>query len=122
MRNRSVTLPSCSRPRPSPTPCDHTGELTAGDIAARFEISRPAISRHLRVLREAGLVKADERGRERVYRLDAAPLAELDRWLAPFRDTWPQRLDALDTEVRRTRRQRRRGRSDPRPTPQEDTA
>ena len=81
--------------------------MTAGAIAARFEISRPAVSRHLRVLRECGLVVDRAEGRERVYHLDTAPLAELDAWLAPFRLSWDARLDALETEVFRTRRERR---------------
>jgi DNA-binding transcriptional ArsR family regulator len=80
---------------------------TAGRIAAGFDISRPAVSRHLRVLRESGLVRDELRGRERLYRLDTAPLAELDSWLAGFRDSWNRRLDALETEVYRTRRERR---------------
>ncbi len=92
------------------------GAMNAGEIAARFEISRPGVSRHLRVLREAGLVVDEPRGRERVYRLDARPLAELDDWLAPFRPAWRERLehglDALETEVRRTTRARRREHSD----------
>jgi DNA-binding transcriptional ArsR family regulator len=81
--------------------------LTAGAIAGRFPISRPAVSRHLRVLREAGLVVDTADGRERVYRLDIEPLAEIDAWLAPFRTGWGARLDALETEVHRTRRDRR---------------
>jgi DNA-binding transcriptional ArsR family regulator len=83
------------------------GPLTAGAIAAQFPISRPAVSRHLRVLREAGLVVDATQGRERVYRLDVAPLADLDAWLAPFRTGWSARFDALETEVHRTRRDRR---------------
>ncbi|ACQ78608.1 transcriptional regulator, ArsR family [Beutenbergia cavernae DSM 12333] len=84
------------------------GDLAAGSIAARFPVSRPAISRHLRVLREAGLVRARPEGRRQVYRLDPAPLAELERWLAELRSgPWPARLDALETEVYRTRRERR---------------
>jgi len=85
-----------------------TEPRSAGAIAERFSISRPAVSRHLRVLRESELVRADAVGRERVYVLDPAPLAELDRWLEPFRDRWSRRLDALDTEVSRARRDRRR--------------
>ena len=86
-----------------------TEPRSAGAIAERFSISRPAVSRHLRVLRESELVRADAVGRERVYALDPAPLAELDRWLEPFRDRWSQRLDALDTEVRRARTRAARG-------------
>ncbi len=88
------------------------GEVTAGAIADRFPVSRPAVSRHLRVLREAGLVRATERGRERVYALERAPLGELDRWLDRFRPLPADRaapgpagrLDALGTELRRGRR------------------
>ncbi len=82
--------------------------LTAGEIARRFPISRPAVSRHLRVLREAGLVAVTPSGRRRVYRIEPAPLAELDTWLIQFRDRWERRFDALETEVFRTRRERER--------------
>jgi DNA-binding transcriptional ArsR family regulator len=84
------------------------GPLPAGEIASRFTISRPAISRHLRVLREGQLVVAEERGRERLYSLDARPLAELDGWLQGFRAFWDQRLDDLEAEVARAGRERRR--------------
>jgi DNA-binding transcriptional ArsR family regulator len=77
------------------------GELEAGAIAERFPVSRPAVSRHLRVLREGGLVRAREDGRRRLYSLDPAPLAELDAWLARYRGFWTNRLDALHTELRR---------------------
>ncbi len=94
------------------------GELGAGEIAARFPVSRPAVSRHLRVLREAGLVASEVRAQRRVYRLERGPLAQLDAWLDRFRPlratgatgTAPGaagpagRLDALDTEIRRGRR------------------
>lgn len=86
----------------------NAGPQTAGGIAGRFPISRPAVSRHLRVLREAGLASVSQSGRRRVYRIEPAPLAELDAWLAQFRDTWSTRLDALETEVHRTRRERER--------------
>jgi DNA-binding transcriptional ArsR family regulator len=85
---------------------------TAGDLASDYAISRPAVSRHLRVLREAELVSATIAGREWVYQLAPHPLGELDSWLDIFRRapaaTWGQRLDALETEVRRTTRDRRR--------------
>ena len=96
-----------------------SGERDAGSIAARFPISRPAISRHLRVLREAGLVTVRLDGRNRIYRLQPQGLGAVDRWLAPYREasepgalasgpqTWDMRLDALETEVFRTRRDRR---------------
>jgi DNA-binding transcriptional ArsR family regulator len=85
------------------------GELPAGELAERFPVSRPAISRHLRVLREAGLVTARTEGKRRLYALDPRPLRELDDWLAPYRDLWAQRLDALDTEIARGRRAHRTG-------------
>lgn len=83
------------------------GEVSAGDLAAAFPVSRPAVSRHLRVLREAGLVRVRSDGRQRIYALDPEPLRELDAWLEPYRAAWAQRLDALDTEIRRGRRHRR---------------
>jgi DNA-binding transcriptional ArsR family regulator len=85
------------------------GEVAAGDLAARFPVSRPAVSRHLRVLREAGLVQVRADGQRRVYALDPGPLEELDAWLAPYRRLWAQRLDALDTEIARGRRDRAAG-------------
>ena len=69
-------------------------ELPAGEIAGRFEISRPAVSRHLRVLREAGLVAERRDGRRRLYRADPAPLAELGAWLNAY---WSTRLQTLKT-------------------------
>jgi DNA-binding transcriptional ArsR family regulator len=87
------------------------GEVGAGEIAADFPVSRPAISRHLRILREAGLVTSRVAGQHRIYRLDRRPLAELDTWLQrfrPFESAGPaSRLDALDTEMHRGRRARR---------------
>jgi DNA-binding transcriptional ArsR family regulator len=83
------------------------GMLTAGEIAACFDISRPAVSRHLRVLRECGLLADEVRGRQRLYRLDTGPLAPLEAWLAELHDPWAGSLDALETEVYRTRRERR---------------
>jgi DNA-binding transcriptional ArsR family regulator len=90
------------------------GELSAGEVAALFPISRPAVSRHLRVLREAGLVRDELVGRRRVYRLDLDGLAPVIAWLITLTNSrtsgsggWPGRLNALETEVRRTRRERR---------------
>ena len=80
------------------------GERAAGELAAEFPVSRPAISRHLRVLREAGLVTSRIDGKRRLYALDPSPLRELDDWLEPYRRFWAQRLDALDTEIARGRR------------------
>jgi DNA-binding transcriptional ArsR family regulator len=89
-----------------------TQPRNVSDITEHFAVSRPAVSRHLRVLREAGIVVAEDRGRERIYRLEPAPLLELRQWLEQFSNRWEQRFDALETEVHRTRRERRRqGRS-----------
>jgi DNA-binding transcriptional ArsR family regulator len=82
-------------------------ERNAGEIAAEFPVSRPAVSRHLRVLREHGLVQTRTEGQQRVYSLDPAPLIELDEWLAHYRAFWTNRLDALDTQIRRARRARK---------------
>jgi DNA-binding transcriptional ArsR family regulator len=80
------------------------GERSAGELAAEFDTSRPGVSRHLRVLREHGLVRVRGEGQRRVYSLDPAPLAELDGWLERYRTFWTNRLDALDVEVRRRRK------------------
>ena len=77
------------------------GEQTAGGIAARFEVSRPAVSRHLRVLREAGLATVREEATRRIYGLDPAPLAELERWIATQRTLWEGRLDGLGRHLDR---------------------
>ena len=65
---------------------------TAGSIASDYRISRPAVTKHLRVLEEAGLVWAEKAGRRRVYRLDARPLEAVDRWVARYRMFWAARL------------------------------
>jgi DNA-binding transcriptional ArsR family regulator len=82
------------------------GERSAGELAAEFRTSRPGVSRHLRVLRDKGLVQARSDGRRRLYSLEPAPFAELDEWLARYRGFWTNRLDALDTEIKRRRRRR----------------
>jgi DNA-binding transcriptional ArsR family regulator len=84
------------------------GDLDAGQIARRFSISRPAVSRHLRVLRELGLVHVRADAQRRVYSLEPAPLAELDAWLGRYRGFWENRLAALETELRRGRRPKER--------------
>ena len=80
--------------------------LTAGEIAARFRtITRPAVSKHLRVLREASLVSASEHGREVHYALDAAPLGEVQReWLERFTPHWEASLRRLKSQAERPRR------------------
>ena len=83
------------------------GPLTAGELADLLPIARPGTSRHLRVLREAGLVEVRADAQRRVYTLCTAPLAEIDDWLGTYRALWEQRLGALHTEIARGRRERR---------------
>jgi len=83
------------------------GPATAGELAALLPIARPGVSRHLRVLREAGLVEVHREAQRRIYELRPEPLAEVDEWLSQYRALWEQRLDALHTEVARGKRERR---------------
>jgi DNA-binding transcriptional ArsR family regulator len=87
------------------------GERPAGAVAAvvqaEFGISQPGVSQHLRVLRENGFATVRAEGARRLYAVDQAPLEEVDRWLERYRRFWDQRLDALGTELRRGRRERR---------------
>ena len=83
------------------------GPATAGELAALLPIARPGVSRHLRVLREAGLVEVRQEAQRRIYALRLEPLAEVDEWLGRYRRLWEQRLDALHTEVARGKREQR---------------
>ena len=87
------------------------GELTSGAIAtvvqAEFGISQPAVSQHLKVLRDSGFATVRPEGTRRLYAVDAAPLRELDDWMDHFRRFWDQRLDSLATELARGKRERR---------------
>jgi DNA-binding transcriptional ArsR family regulator len=83
------------------------GPATVTELAARLPIARPGVSRHLRVLREAGLVDVRQDAQRRIYSLRPQPLAELDEWLGQYRALWEQRLDALHTEIARGKRERR---------------
>ena len=74
---------------------------TAGELAAALPIARPGVSRHLRVLREAGLVDVRQEAQRRIYSLRPEPLAEVDAWLEGYRALWQNRLDALHTEIAR---------------------
>ncbi|MFF7459712.1 ArsR/SmtB family transcription factor [Kitasatospora sp. NPDC008115] len=71
------------------------GPCSTGELAAMFELGRPAVSEHLSVLKTAGLVREEPRGRHRFYHLQPAALAEVGRWLHPFEHYWKQRLDLL---------------------------
>jgi DNA-binding transcriptional ArsR family regulator len=82
------------------------GSATVNELAELLPIARPGVSRHLRVLREAGLVDVRNDAQRRVYSLRPQPLMELDEWLEPYRVIWTNRLDALHTEIARGKRQR----------------
>ena len=75
------------------------GERPAGDFVDALPISQPTVSKHLSVLREAGLVTVRKDAQRRLYRLNPAPLAELDAWLQPYRRFWIDRLDALERHL-----------------------
>lgn len=75
------------------------GERPAGDFVDALPISQPTVSRHLSVLREAGLVAVRKDANRRLYRLTPAPLAELDAWLSQYRRFWSNRLDALEAHL-----------------------
>ena len=79
------------------------GPLDAGSISERFPVSRPAISRHLRVLRESGLVASEPDAQRRIYRLNPEPLAELDRWVDRYRHFWNDHLDRLTEQLEEDR-------------------
>jgi len=87
------------------------GELTSGAITAvvqaEFGISQPAVSQHLKVLRDSGFTTVRPEGTRRLYAVDTAPFRELDEWLDTFRRFWGQRLDSLETELARGKRERR---------------
>ncbi len=74
-------------------------ERPVGELVGHLRISQPGVSRHLRILRTAGLVDVRAEGRHRVYTLRAAPLADVDAWLAPYRRHWTERLDALEKHL-----------------------
>ncbi|MDB5425599.1 MAG: sdpR1, partial [Phenylobacterium sp.] len=75
------------------------GERPAGDLVVATGLSQPGVSKHLKLLREAGLVSMRPDGQRRLYRLEPESLADLDAWLQPFRRFWAERLDALDDHL-----------------------
>ena len=75
------------------------GDRPVGELVHALGISQPGVSKHLRVLRDAGLVRVRQQAQQRWYQLDAAPLAEIDAWLAPYRRFWSERLDALERHL-----------------------
>ncbi|MFD2352038.1 ArsR/SmtB family transcription factor [Nonomuraea ferruginea] len=87
------------------------GELSSGEVTAVIQrehgISQPAVSQHLKVLRDNGFATVRAQGTRRFYVVNPAPLREVDQWLDRFRGFWEQRLDALSTEIARGKRERR---------------
>ncbi|WP_433462162.1 ArsR/SmtB family transcription factor [Spirillospora sp. CA-142024] len=93
------------------------GERSSGEVTAvireEFGISQPAVSQHLKVLRDSGFAVVRAEGTRRLYAVDSAPLQEVDAWLDRFRRFWTPHLDALATEIARGKRARRQTESDP---------
>ena len=79
------------------------GELPVGDLVALLRMSQPAVSKHLRVLRDAGMVEVRADAQRRLYRIRPEPLAELDEWLASYRTLWATSLDRLEEHLERRR-------------------
>jgi DNA-binding transcriptional ArsR family regulator len=75
------------------------GERLVGDLVDRLELAQPTVSKHLKVLKSAGLVDVRQDAQRRWYRLRPAPLAEIDAWLAPYRSMWTTSLDALERHL-----------------------
>jgi DNA-binding transcriptional ArsR family regulator len=78
-------------------------ERSVGELVDQFELTQPAVSQHLRVLKEAGLVASRADAQRRVYRINAAPLRQLDRWLQRYRKFWSDELDSLERHLDRNR-------------------
>jgi DNA-binding transcriptional ArsR family regulator len=75
------------------------GERSVGELVERLKLSQPGVSKHLKILREAGLVRVRPDGKQRMYGLQAGPLLEVDEWLEPYRVYWSDRLDALELHL-----------------------
>jgi len=78
------------------------GERSVGDLVEQVGMHQPGVSRHLKVLRDAGLVEVRRDAQRRLYRLRAEPLRELDAWLEPYRAEWAGRVDSLEQDLRRS--------------------
>lgn len=76
-----------------------SGERPVGDLVERLSLSQPAVSKHLRVLRDAGLVDVRADAQRRLYRISSQPLEELDEWLEPYRQFWTTHLDRLESHL-----------------------
>ena len=83
-----------------------TGERPVNDLVADLQLAQPVVSKHLRVLREVGLVDVRDAGRQRLYRLDAEPLRPMQNWLRGFEQLWSERFDRLDDVLAELREER----------------
>jgi DNA-binding transcriptional ArsR family regulator len=83
-----------------------SSEQSVGELESQLRLSQPALSKHLKVLRDAGFVESRVDARRRVYRLKPEPLMELDAWLAPFRRFWSKHVDALEKHLDRMERKK----------------
>jgi DNA-binding transcriptional ArsR family regulator len=79
------------------------GERPVGELVEQLPLSQPAVSKHLRVMKDAGLLEVRAEGQRRLYRINPAPLAELDHWLAPYRRFWTAHLDRLESHLEHRR-------------------
>lgn len=84
------------------------GELSVGDLVDRLGLAQPLVSKHLKVLREVGLVQVRDEGRQRLYRLDAGPLREISDWLRPFERAMSERFDLMDDVIQELKAQEAR--------------
>ena len=84
-------------------------ERTVGELEQKTRLSQPSVSKHLKILRDAGFVEARVDAQRRVYRLRPEPLQEIDKWLAPFRAFWTHHVDALERHLNRTDKPSKRG-------------
>jgi DNA-binding transcriptional ArsR family regulator len=85
-----------------------SSERSVGEIESRLRMAQPSVSKHLRVLREAGFVESRVEAQRRVYRIRPEPLMEIDAWLAPFRQFWSARVDALERHLDRMAQARKK--------------
>lgn len=86
------------------------GERSVGELAAEFDIHQPGISRHLRILHDAGLVHVRKDAQRRIYSVRPEPLKDLDAWLEQYRELWETRFDRLEEHLERQRRKKEEGR------------
>ena len=83
----------------APSSTSWQGELSVGELVERLGLTQPQTSKHLRVLRDAGLVRVEQRAQRRIYAVEPGPMTELDQWLAPYRRLWNARLDRLGAHL-----------------------